>query len=177
MSRSIAFEVHLNTTYDAALEQVTAALKTEGFGILTKIDVRTTMKEKLDEEFRPFAILGACNPPLAHRALSHDARAGLLLPCNVTVEADPRGASWCAWAIRRSCSPSEGWMATRSCRGSRGKRDRSSNAWRKRSGAPPAEAPHRPGAVARPSGAGVVRRRRRAPGLESVCRGDGVVIG
>jgi uncharacterized protein (DUF302 family) len=91
MSTSIAFEIHLNTTYDAALEQVTAALRTEGFGILTKIDVRTTMKEKLGEEFRPFAILGACNPPLAHRALSHDARAGLLLPCNVTVEADPGG--------------------------------------------------------------------------------------
>ncbi len=91
MSPSLAFEVQLNTTYEAALEHVTAALKAEGFGILTKIDVRATMKEKLGEEFRPFAILGACNPPLAHRALSHDARAGLLLPCNVTVEAKPGG--------------------------------------------------------------------------------------
>lgn len=93
MADSLAFEVHLSSPYEKALEQVAAALKTEGFGVLTKVDVRSTMKEKLNQEFRPYAILGTCNPPLAYRALSHDGRAGLLLPCNVTVEAEPGGGS------------------------------------------------------------------------------------
>jgi len=93
MSQSLAFEVHLDSAYDAALDEVAAALKTEGFGILTKIDVRSTLKEKLGEDFRPYAILGACNPPFAHRVLAHEPLAGLLLPCNVTVEADPAGGS------------------------------------------------------------------------------------
>ncbi|MDH4043662.1 MAG: DUF302 domain-containing protein [Gemmatimonadota bacterium] len=91
MSDPIAFEVALAGDYDSALERVTAALKAEGFGILTRIDVHTTLKEKIDVEFRPYAILGACNPRLAHRALSHDAEVGLLLPCNVTVEVAPGG--------------------------------------------------------------------------------------
>lgn len=86
MSKELAFEVQLSVPYDQALEKVAAALKTEGFGILTRIDVRATLKEKIGAEFRPYAILGACNPPLAHRALSRDARAGLMLPCTVTVE-------------------------------------------------------------------------------------------
>ncbi len=86
MTKELAFEVQLAVPYDAALEKVTAALKTEGFGILTRIDVRATLKEKIGAEFRPYAILGACNPPLAHRALTRDARAGLMLPCTVTVE-------------------------------------------------------------------------------------------
>jgi uncharacterized protein (DUF302 family) len=92
--QSIAFEVSLDKApYEKAIELVTAALKEEGFGILTRIDVRATLKEKLDAEFRPYAILGACNPPLAQRALSHDAQVGLMLPCNVTVEATPAGGS------------------------------------------------------------------------------------
>jgi uncharacterized protein (DUF302 family) len=91
MSDSIAFEITLREDYDGALERVTAALKAEGFGILTRIDVHTTLKEKIGEDFRPYSILGACNPTLAHRALSHDAEVGLLLPCNVTVEATPGG--------------------------------------------------------------------------------------
>jgi uncharacterized protein (DUF302 family) len=86
MSKELAFEVQLAVPYDQAVEKVTAALKTEGFGILTRIDVRATLKEKIGAEFRPYAILGACNPPLAHRALTRDARAGLMLPCTVTVE-------------------------------------------------------------------------------------------
>lgn len=69
----------------AALEMTTAALKAEGFGILTSIDVQTTLKEKLGESFDPYLILGACNPALAHRALSSDGDLGLLLPCNVTL--------------------------------------------------------------------------------------------
>jgi uncharacterized protein (DUF302 family) len=93
MTQPLAFEVHMSSSYDEALEQVATALKAEGFGILTRIDVRTTLKEKLGQEFRPFSILGACNPPLAHRALAHNALTGLLLPCNVTVEADPAGGT------------------------------------------------------------------------------------
>ena len=87
MTDNLGFEVRLDRTYEQAIEDVTEALKTEGFGILTKIDVKATLKEKLDKDFRPYAILGACNPPLAHRALSHKPEVGLVLPCNVTVEA------------------------------------------------------------------------------------------
>lgn len=93
MTEALAFEVRLDQPYDEAIEAVTAALKSEGFGILTKIDVKATMKEKLGEDFRPYAILGACNPPLAHRALSYSGEIGVMLPCNVTVEAAPSGGS------------------------------------------------------------------------------------
>jgi len=93
MPAEIGFEVKLNKPYQEALDLTKEALKVEGFGVLTSIDVKATMKEKLDEEFRPYTILGACNPALAHRALSQDAVAGLLLPCNVTVEADGDSAS------------------------------------------------------------------------------------
>ena len=93
MSGEIGFEVGLEKPYAEALDLTIEALKAEGFGVLTSIDVKATMKEKLDEDFRPYSILGACNPPLAHRALSQDAVAGLLLPCNVTVEADGDASS------------------------------------------------------------------------------------
>jgi uncharacterized protein (DUF302 family) len=93
MTEELGFEVTLSLPYEQALEKVTAALKAEGFGVLTRIDVKATFKDKLGEDFRPYSILGACNPPLAHKALSTDGVVGLFLPCNVTVEATPDGGS------------------------------------------------------------------------------------
>ncbi|HEX9726925.1 MAG TPA: DUF302 domain-containing protein [Gemmatimonadales bacterium] len=93
MSDTLSFDVDMAGAYDHAIDRVTTALQAEGFGILTRIDVDKTLKEKIGVDFRPYAILGACNPPLAHKALQHDARVGLMLPCNVTVEAREGGGA------------------------------------------------------------------------------------
>jgi len=82
----MAFEVVVRAPYAEAVDRVVEALKVEGFGVLTRIDVHDTLKEKLDVDFRNYSILGACNPPLAHKALSKRPDAGLMLPCNVIVE-------------------------------------------------------------------------------------------
>ena len=85
MTQPFAFQVSLDIPYEKALEIVKTALKEEGFGVLTEIDVKSTLKKKLDLDFENYSILGACNPPLAHKVLSAEPLVGLMLPCNVTV--------------------------------------------------------------------------------------------
>ncbi len=77
--------------FDEAVSRVTQALKEEGFGILTEIDIKDTLKKKLDVDFRNYRILGACNPPFAYKALQAEDKVGMMLPCNIIVQETPNG--------------------------------------------------------------------------------------
>ncbi len=92
-TQSLGFEVKLPLAYEAAVETTRAALKQEGFGVLTEIDLKAAFKEKLGRDIHPFIILGACNPPLAFAAISADPNVSLLLPCNVSVESQGPSAA------------------------------------------------------------------------------------
>lgn len=88
----LGLERKLALPFEKAVEAARAALEEEGFGVLTEIDVQSTLKEKLGAEFRKYVILGSCNPHLAHRALCETLQVGLLLPCNVVVYEDGEGS-------------------------------------------------------------------------------------
>ncbi|KAB2907068.1 MAG: DUF302 domain-containing protein [Ignavibacteriales bacterium] len=85
------FEKIVNKGYDEAVQAVTAALKTEGFGVLSDIDVQATLKEKIGADVRKYRILGACNPPFAHKAINTEENIGLMMPCNVVVQETNEG--------------------------------------------------------------------------------------
>lgn len=91
MTLPLSFQVQIDDAFKDVVERVEAALRDEGFGVLTRIDVQATLKENLDLDFHPYLILGACNPPLAHRALTSDPQIGVMLPCNVTLEQKEAG--------------------------------------------------------------------------------------
>jgi uncharacterized protein (DUF302 family) len=88
---SYYFSKTVNEDFDKAIERVTTKLKEEGFGVLTEIDVKATLKKKLDVDFKKYKILGACNPPFAYKALQSEDKIGIMLPCNIVVEENSDG--------------------------------------------------------------------------------------
>jgi uncharacterized protein (DUF302 family) len=93
MTTEYGYRTTLNVPYEVAIEKATTALREEGFGVLTEIDVKATLKKKLDADFRRYIILGACNPKLAYQALQSELEIGLLLPCNVIIYETDEGQS------------------------------------------------------------------------------------
>ena len=93
MNDQLYFEVHLPLPYDQALTAVEDAFKAEKFGVMTYVDISATLKEKLDVDFRPFSVIGVCNPVLSHRLVTVEPKLALVLPCKVTVEAADEGHS------------------------------------------------------------------------------------
>ncbi len=91
MKTAYSFSKEVDLTYEEAIEKVTLELSKEGFGVLTEIDVKATLKKKLDVDFRPYKILGACNPPFAYKALQAEEQIGLMLPCNFIVYVNDEG--------------------------------------------------------------------------------------
>ncbi len=91
MNTPYGFSKEVDLTYEEAIEKVTLELSKEGFGVLTEIDVKATLKKKLDVDFRPYKILGACNPPFAYKALQAEEQIGLMLPCNFIVYVNDEG--------------------------------------------------------------------------------------
>ncbi len=92
MTAAISMSRYVASPYQEVVDRVKAALSAEGFGVLTEVDVKATLKNKLDVDFPNYLIIGACNPSLAYRALSDDPEIGLLLPCNVVVRAEDEGS-------------------------------------------------------------------------------------
>ena len=92
-AKGFALSTRLHTSFEDAVTRTREALAAQGFGVLTEINMQATLKAKLGEDMEPYLILGACNPPLAHRAVGIDRQIGLLLPCNVVVRADPDDSS------------------------------------------------------------------------------------
>jgi hypothetical protein len=116
MATDIGIRTILNLSYEQAVQKTTDALKVEGFGVLTQIDVQATLKQKINADFRRYMILGACNPTLAQRALSTNLDVGLLLPCNVCRPGGNARRSQRRPGGARGCRGSQGQAATCDCK-------------------------------------------------------------